>query len=100
MANIIQIRRDTAANWTSADPILASGELGFETDTLKSKIGDGSTAWSSLAYTSAGIDRAASLGTAPSYGILKIKSGPPDELYVSMQKTGGTWDWIPLVFAP
>jgi hypothetical protein len=50
MASIIQIRRDTASNWTSANPILAQGEMGAETDTSKIKIGDGSTAWSSLAY--------------------------------------------------
>lgn len=50
MADLIQIRRDTAANWTSANPVLAQGELGAETDTSKIKIGDGSTAWSSLAY--------------------------------------------------
>ena len=50
MADLIQIRRDTAANWTSANSILAQGELGAETDTSKIKIGDGSTAWSSLAY--------------------------------------------------
>jgi len=50
MASIIQIRRDTASNWTSANPILAQGELGAETDTSKIKIGDGTTAWSSLAY--------------------------------------------------
>lgn len=45
-----QIRRDTAANWTSNDPTLASGEIGFETDTYKLKIGDGSTAWTALSY--------------------------------------------------
>ena len=50
MADIIQIRRDTAANWTSANPTLAQGELGVETDTDKIKIGDGSTAWTSLGY--------------------------------------------------
>ena len=50
MADIIQIRRDTAANWTSANPVLAQGELGVETDTDKIKIGDGSTAWTSLEY--------------------------------------------------
>ncbi len=50
MADVIQIRRDTAALWTSANPTLASGELGLETDTGKIKIGDGSTAWTSLAY--------------------------------------------------
>jgi hypothetical protein len=50
MADLIQIRRDTAANWTSANPILAQGELGLETDTSKIKAGDGSTAWTSLGY--------------------------------------------------
>lgn len=46
----MQQRRDTAAGWTSADPTLLSGEFGYETDTGKLKIGDGSTAWSSLNY--------------------------------------------------
>tara|TARA_R110000782_G_scaffold64117_1_gene130912 strand:- start:1403 stop:2155 length:753 start_codon:yes stop_codon:yes gene_type:complete len=50
MADMIQIRRDTAANWTSANPVLAQGELGIETDTSKVKAGDGSTAWTSLVY--------------------------------------------------
>lgn len=50
MADLIQIRRDTAANWTSANPTLAQGELGVETDTDKIKVGDGSTAWTSLSY--------------------------------------------------
>lgn len=51
MADIIQIRRDTAANWTTANPTLAQGEMAYETDTKKFKIGDGSTAWISLAYS-------------------------------------------------
>jgi len=46
----MQQRRDTAAGWTSANPTLLNGELGFETDTKKVKIGDGSTAWNSLNY--------------------------------------------------
>jgi hypothetical protein len=50
MSTIIQLRRDTAANWTSNDPILASGEIGYETDTDKFKIGTGNTAWTSLLY--------------------------------------------------
>jgi len=45
----IQIRRGTAAQWSSANPILASGEFGYETDTGKFKIGDGTTAWNSIA---------------------------------------------------
>lgn len=47
----IQMRRGTAAAWTSANPTLASGEHGFETDTGKEKVGTGSTAWTTLAYT-------------------------------------------------
>jgi hypothetical protein len=50
VADIIQIRRDTAANWASANPTLAQGELGTESDTTKIKIGDGTTAWNSLDY--------------------------------------------------
>jgi hypothetical protein len=50
MAVQIQIRRGTAADWTSADPTLADGEMAYETDTGKFKVGDGSTAWTSLGY--------------------------------------------------
>lgn len=50
MAQQIQIRRDIATNWSSANPILAQGEMGLETNTLKVKFGDGTTAWNSLAY--------------------------------------------------
>ncbi len=46
----MQIRRGTAAAWTAANPVLAQGEAGLETDTGKLKYGDGATAWSSLAY--------------------------------------------------
>ena len=46
----IQVRRGTAAQWTSTNPTLASGEWGYETDTGLAKIGDGSTAWTSLGY--------------------------------------------------
>ena len=45
-----QQRRDDAADWTSIDPTLAAGEIGWESDTNKFKIGDGSTAWTSLIY--------------------------------------------------
>ena len=50
----IKLRRDTAAAWTSANPILAAGEPGLETDTGKVKYGDGTTAWSSLGYSGGG----------------------------------------------
>jgi hypothetical protein len=44
----IQFRRGTASQWSSTNPTLASGELGYETDTGNFKIGNGSTAWNSL----------------------------------------------------
>lgn len=50
MATRIQIRRDTAANWTAANPTLAQGEIGYETDTGKAKVGDGSTPWTTRGY--------------------------------------------------
>lgn len=46
----IQLRRGTAAEWTAANPTLAQGEMGMETDTYKFKIGTGTTAWNSLQY--------------------------------------------------
>lgn len=50
----LQVRRGTAAEWTSADPALFAGEIGFETDTNKFKIGiDGTTVWSDLNYANA-----------------------------------------------
>lgn len=51
MAVTIQLRRDTAANWTSENPILAEGELGFETNTKLYKIGDGVSNWTTLTYS-------------------------------------------------
>jgi len=51
---IIRHRRDTAANWTSNNPVLEAGQLGLETDTLKIKFGDGTTAWTSLSYAAGG----------------------------------------------
>ncbi|MGJ8478056.1 PE-PGRS family protein [Sphingobium yanoikuyae] len=46
-----QLRRDTAANWTSINPTLGPGEPALETDTLLVKYGDGATAWNSLPYS-------------------------------------------------
>jgi len=50
MASVIKIRRDTASNWATNNPVLASGEQGYETDTGKIKIGNNTTAWNSLSY--------------------------------------------------
>ena len=46
----MQQRRGTAAQWTSANPILNAGEMGWESDTNKFKIGDGTNHWADLDY--------------------------------------------------
>ena len=46
----LQFRRGTATEWTTANPVLASGEFALETNTQRFKVGDGTTAWNSLAY--------------------------------------------------
>ena len=50
MAVQIQLRRGTAGAWTTANPTLAEGEIGLESDTSLFKVGDGVTAWTALAY--------------------------------------------------
>ena len=54
MTTRIKLRRDTAANWQSNNPILALGEPGLETDTSRIKYGDGTTAWNTLSYAAGG----------------------------------------------
>jgi cytoskeletal protein CcmA (bactofilin family) len=46
----ILLRTDTAANWSSVNPVLGAGEVGTESDTTLQKVGDGVTAWNSLPY--------------------------------------------------
>mgnify|MGYP000582446726 CR=1 FL=1 len=50
-----KLRNGTAAAWTAENPVLLTGEIGIETDTRRYKIGDGSTAWSSLSYYIEGV---------------------------------------------
>lgn len=57
----ILIRRDTAANWADANPVLGDGEWALETDTRLLKLGDGVTAWDSLDYFSGGVANLADL---------------------------------------
>jgi hypothetical protein len=66
MAVRIQLRHGTAAQWTAANPTLTVGEAGAETDTFKFKIGDGITAWNSLAYAGGG---SVGAGTVTSVGL-------------------------------
>ncbi len=59
------LRRGTTAEWTSANPVLASGELALDTSQSKFKIGDGVTPWNSLAFAT---------GTAGSSGLNPVFS--------------------------
>ncbi len=77
----IQIRKDTAGNWTSNSPTPAAGELCLETDTKAVKIGDGSTAWTSLNYGS---------GVKFTDTIIALDGITVPVLHVQDQKTSGT----------
>jgi hypothetical protein len=50
MAQKIQLRRDTLANWNTANPVLAAGEVAFITGSRRIKIGDGATAFNTLGF--------------------------------------------------
>ena len=65
MATRMQQRRGTAAQWTAANPVLAAGEIGFETDTSKFKMGNGSSTWSALTYFANAAELAAIIEGAP-----------------------------------
>lgn len=66
----IQHRRGTAQEWHNVNPILAEGELGVETDTLKVKLGNGTTDWNHLSYFTQGV-----AGPANSISIGTVTSG-------------------------
>jgi hypothetical protein len=66
MAQVIQLRRGTANEWTTANPILAEGELGFEIDSTLYKIGDGLTTWSALSYAALSPELSAITTVVPS----------------------------------
>ena len=75
MAVRIQLRRDTADNWASENPVLRAGEVGIETDTLKFKIGNGTSTWSQI--TSYANVTPSSLTSSLSDYILAADQGTP-----------------------
>ncbi len=88
MPTKIQLRRDTAADWTSNNPTLSEGEFGWESDTNRFKIGDGSAAWNSLEYA----DTLKTLGdlavtgssiSAPSNGDLTLTTSGSGKVNIS-----------------
>jgi len=100
MAAIIQFRRDTAANWTSNNPTLAIGEIGYETDNERYKIGDGSTVWTSLGYGGLGdipqylIDAKGDLivGTADNT-VARLAVGSNGQMLVADSTAAGGLSW-------
>jgi hypothetical protein len=97
--NQIQLRRDTAANWTSVNPTLAAGEVGLETDTRLMKAGDGATAWTSLAYvaipdasvTTAKLASAASIGLVNNKSFIVQTTQPTTRPGGAALVTGDVW---------
>jgi hypothetical protein len=61
MATRMQQRRGTASQWATADPVLNAGEIGFESDTGKFKIGDGTNHWDDLNYFLDAVDQGGSI---------------------------------------
>ncbi len=86
MALRIQLRRDTAANWVTNNPILLSGELGFETDTLKFKVGNGSR-WNATASYALKLGEANGVATLNSIGKIPT-SQLPDSISASVDLNG------------
>jgi len=93
MAVQIQLRNGTAAQWTSANPTLAVGELGAETDTGKFKIGTGSTAWNSLAYAAVGT--VTSVGQSFTGGIVSVTGSPVSTSGTLALTVAGTSGGVP-----
>ena len=81
----MQQRRGTSSQWTTANPVLAAGEIGFETNTGKFKMGDGTSTWSALSYftDSTDFDTAAietKISTAVSNAVDALVAGAPAAL--------------------
>ena len=91
----IQVRRDTAANWTTTNPILAAGEIGLETDSGRLKVGDGVTSWNTITtyFSKIYLGIFATSGALPAAAnnvgcFALVGSGIP---YLQYQSNGATW---------
>jgi len=87
---LIQLRRGLSTEWTSANPTLAGGEIGYETNTGKFKIGDSSTVWNSLPYAAVLPSELTSLinteiaDTLEAGSGISITAGSGDNLIISL----------------
>lgn len=85
----IKVRRDTAATWTSVNPVLAAGEPGYETNTSKIKYGDGTTAWASLAYVGSSGSYTPPTGTGYPHITAGVQDGAADTTVCSIGLAAG-----------
>jgi hypothetical protein len=94
---LIQVRRGTTSEWSSANPVLSAGEWGLDTTTKRYKIGDGVTAWNSLSYASilpnsndlvgtsgVGINFSATTGTPITVSVTGIQSSQVNNFNTSV----------------
>ena len=82
MTTRIKLRRDTAANWTTSNPILAAGEPGLETDTGKIKYGDGVSRWNVLEHTGG--------DALTNEGAITVQTGDADRWFVRVRREDST----------
>ena len=75
MSTRMQQRRGTASQWTIANPILAEGEFGWESDTNSFKIGDGVNNWAALEYFQDGTALSGSLEDYVDVASLAVPDG-------------------------
>lgn len=92
----LRLRTDSADNWIYTNPVLLLGEVGFEEDTGRIKIGNGKSAWNVLPYfrsesaTTGAMQKQVILNYAFPVGSVKITSNnknPSDSL-------GGVWEEV------
>jgi hypothetical protein len=84
MTTRIKLRRDTATNWTTTDPILAAGEPGLETDTGNIKYGDGTSRWNALDYSGG--------NTLTNSGAITVSTGDSDRWFVRLRREDSEFD--------
>ena len=87
MAQQIQFRRGTGAEWASANPILAQGEIGVDLDVNRFKVGTGLTSWNYLNYTAV-FDVAIQSPTAPI--VYPTFANAPGVSAIGIASTGST----------
>ena len=88
MANRIQLRRDTTANWEDTDPVLADGEPGYDINTNEVRVGDGSTAWTGLSGNVIGTGGGAGTVSSLTNGSATVSLGTNGRLTLPIATNG------------